>query len=110
MAWRQGGWQHAAYPLAATFVGSCCRSRTSVAPLERLKILMQIQGNEKQYTGVVQVRRGRRGGGRGPSGCGCCGTAWYRHAGMRLALAGCKLAVRRLWGEQRAEWLPLTAQ
>ena len=34
-----------------------------MAPLERLKILMQIQGNEKQYTGVVQVRRapGRRG-------------------------------------------------
>lgn len=27
-----------------------------MAPLERLKILMQIQGNQKQYTGVVQVR------------------------------------------------------
>jgi hypothetical protein len=26
-----------------------------VAPLERLKILMQVQGNEKLYTGVVQV-------------------------------------------------------
>ena len=32
-----------------------------MAPLERLKILMQIQGNQKQYTGVVQVRA--RGGG-----------------------------------------------
>eukprot|EP00884_Botryococcus_braunii_P019730 jgi/Botrbrau1/6440/Bobra.0034s0016.1 len=29
-------------------------SRTAVAPLERLKILMQVQGNEKIYTGVVQ--------------------------------------------------------
>lgn len=34
------------------------RSRTAVAPLERLKILMQVQGNEKIYTGVWQVRRG----------------------------------------------------
>lgn len=29
-------------------------SRTAVAPLERLKILMQVQGNEKMYTGVWQ--------------------------------------------------------
>ncbi len=29
-------------------------SRTAVAPLERLKILMQVQGNEKVYTGVWQ--------------------------------------------------------
>ena len=29
-------------------------SRTAVAPLERLKILMQIQGNEKVYTGIWQ--------------------------------------------------------
>ncbi|PSC67425.1 mitochondrial adenine nucleotide transporter ADNT1-like isoform A [Micractinium conductrix] len=29
-------------------------SRTAVAPLERLKILMQIQGNEKVYNGVWQ--------------------------------------------------------
>ena len=31
------------------------RSRTAVAPLERLKILMQVQGNDKVYTGVWQV-------------------------------------------------------
>jgi hypothetical protein len=31
------------------------RSRTAVAPLERLKILMQVQGNEKIYKGVWQV-------------------------------------------------------
>lgn len=31
-----------------------------MAPLERLKILMQIQGNQKQYTGVVQVGAGRQ--------------------------------------------------
>lgn len=30
-------------------------SRTAVAPLERLKILMQVQGNEKIYKGVWQV-------------------------------------------------------
>ncbi|RMZ56638.1 hypothetical protein APUTEX25_002727, partial [Auxenochlorella protothecoides] len=29
-------------------------SRTSVAPLERLKILMQVQGTEKVYTGIFQ--------------------------------------------------------
>lgn len=29
-------------------------SRTAVAPLERLKILMQVQGNQKMYTGVWQ--------------------------------------------------------
>ena len=33
------------------------RSRTAVAPLERLKILMQVQGKERVYRGVVQVRR-----------------------------------------------------
>ena len=32
-------------------------SRTAVAPLERLKILMQVQGNERVYTGVWQVSR-----------------------------------------------------
>jgi len=32
-----------------------CRSRTAVAPLERLKILMQVQGSSKLYTGVWQV-------------------------------------------------------
>lgn len=31
-----------------------CRSRTAVAPLERLKILMQIQGNQKRYSSVYQ--------------------------------------------------------
>lgn len=31
------------------------RSRTAVAPLERLKILMQVQGSTKVYTGVWQV-------------------------------------------------------
>jgi hypothetical protein len=30
-------------------------SRTAVAPLERLKILMQVQGNDKVYKGVWQV-------------------------------------------------------
>lgn len=30
-------------------------SRTAVAPLERLKILMQVQGNDKIYRGVWQV-------------------------------------------------------
>lgn len=30
-------------------------SRTAVAPLERLKIVLQVQGNEKVYTGVWQV-------------------------------------------------------
>jgi hypothetical protein len=34
------------------------RSRTAVAPLERLKILMQVQGNEKIYKGVWQVGNG----------------------------------------------------
>lgn len=29
-----------------------------MAPLERLKILMQVQGSEKVYTGVFQVRDG----------------------------------------------------
>ena len=33
---------------------SAHRSRTAVAPLERLKILMQVQGNVKVYTGVWQ--------------------------------------------------------
>ena len=33
----------------------CRRSRTAVAPLERLKILMQVQGSHKTYTGVWQV-------------------------------------------------------
>jgi hypothetical protein len=37
---------------------SCYRSRTAVAPLERLKILMQVQGNEKIYKGVWQVGNG----------------------------------------------------
>jgi hypothetical protein len=32
------------------------RSRTAVAPLERLKILMQVQGKERVYRGVVQAR------------------------------------------------------
>lgn len=33
----------------------CFRSRTAVAPIERLKILMQVQGNEKVYTNLWQV-------------------------------------------------------
>ena len=36
---------------------SCLSSRTAVAPLERLKIVLQVQGNEKVYTGVWQVRK-----------------------------------------------------
>lgn len=43
------------------------RSRTAVAPLERLKILMQVQGSERQYTGVWQglVKMARTEGLRG---------------------------------------------
>jgi hypothetical protein len=33
-----------------------CRSRTAVAPLERLKILMQVQGNQQVYRSTWQVR------------------------------------------------------
>lgn len=42
-------------------------SRTAVAPLERLKILMQVQGNEKKYRGVWQglVHMARTEGMRG---------------------------------------------
>lgn len=42
-------------------------SRTAVAPLERLKILMQVQGNEKVYRGVWQglVHMGKADGLRG---------------------------------------------
>ena len=43
-----------------------CRSRTAVAPLERLKILMQVQGNAKVYTGVWQVRAVLKAG-QGPA-------------------------------------------
>lgn len=43
------------------------RSRTAVAPLERLKILMQVQGSEKIYTGVWQVRE-KRVDGKGGEG------------------------------------------
>ena len=37
-------------------------SRTAVAPLERLKILMQVQGNERVYRNTWQVC----------DGCDCC--------------------------------------
>lgn len=37
------------------------RSRTAVAPLERLKILMQVQGSQKVYTGVWQVSEHAKG-------------------------------------------------
>lgn len=40
------------------FVRSASRSRTAVAPLERLKILMQVQGNQKVYRSTWQVSAG----------------------------------------------------
>lgn len=56
-----------------------------MAPLERLKILMQVQGNEKQYTGVVQV-------GAGPGVLEC----WARGGG--LAGVGVSFERRRRHG------------
>ncbi len=63
-----------------------------MAPLERLKILMQIQGNQKQYTGVVQVRRCYWMLFAGCMGaalhvCCCSSRAWGRCA--VLLFAGC---------------------
>ena len=43
------------HPLQQLTVALTCSSRTAVAPLERLKILMQIQGSKGIYTGVWQV-------------------------------------------------------
>lgn len=45
------------HPLLSDPCACCarCRSRTAVAPLERLKILMQVQGNEKIYRNTWQV-------------------------------------------------------
>jgi hypothetical protein len=40
--------------LATSLCPSGCRSRTAVAPLERLKILMQVQGNERVYRSTWQ--------------------------------------------------------
>ena len=44
-----------AAPSATADSAIVCSSRTAVAPLERLKILMQIQGSKGIYTGVWQV-------------------------------------------------------
>ena len=45
------------YEIRTDRLFSCLSSRTAVAPLERLKIVLQVQGNEKVYTGVWQVRK-----------------------------------------------------
>ena len=54
----RSGTQNPAAAACSAAALPACRSRTAVAPLERLKILMQVQGNQKMYTGVWQVRWG----------------------------------------------------
>lgn len=68
------------------------RSRTAVAPLERLKILMQVQGNEKIYRGVAQVR-----GGAGKKWL----DGWLAYGRVLLLLLLSAWAVRRARQQQQ---------
>jgi hypothetical protein len=61
---------------------SCYRSRTAVAPLERLKILMQVQGNEKIYKGVWQVGIWAQLTCRGRACCGPACNDWASAAAV----------------------------
>jgi hypothetical protein len=65
-----------------------------VAPLERLKILMQVQGNEKMYTGVVQV--GARLGGRCRAALLCAGVNGAGGCRLGRPVPRCAACVLRL--------------
>jgi hypothetical protein len=97
----------------------CDRSRTAVAPLERLKILMQVQGNDKIYKGVAQVRhaaarhggrtagrpRGRAAARQGFATTDGCQAGGARNSGAwQLRLAG------RAWRRRGVRALPRPEQ